>query len=105
MEEKRYDKVKYGVCIYQLKELYSIDYILENIDYAVSHMDEDSMVLGAVTDDVKQGDYIRVAHCPSCGKMYSGYPAISRKDNTTEICSDCGVHEAFEDFKKGKVEK
>ena len=36
--------------------------------------------------------------CPKCKKEYSGYPAISRRDNRTEICSDCGVAEAFEDF-------
>ena len=36
--------------------------------------------------------------CPSCGRMYSGYPALSRKDNKTEICPDCGTAEAFEDL-------
>lgn len=36
--------------------------------------------------------------CPVCGKEYTGYPAISRRDNTTEICPDCGVKEALEDF-------
>ena len=36
--------------------------------------------------------------CPRCGKEYDGYPAISRKDNKTEICPDCGIEEAFEDY-------
>lgn len=36
--------------------------------------------------------------CPICGKEYSGYPAISRRDNKTEICSDCGTAEAMQDF-------
>ena len=36
--------------------------------------------------------------CPRCGKEYDGYPAISRKDNKTEICSECGQDEAMEDF-------
>ena len=40
--------------------------------------------------------------CPVCGKMYSGYPALSRKDNKTEICSECGVREAIEAYKKWK---
>ena len=39
-------------------------------------------------------DEIRV--CPRCGKAYCGHPALSRLDNTTEICSDCGVREALE---------
>jgi predicted RNA-binding Zn-ribbon protein involved in translation (DUF1610 family) len=36
--------------------------------------------------------------CPKCGLAYSGYPATSRRDNETEICSQCGVVEAFEDL-------
>ena len=34
--------------------------------------------------------------CPVCGKEYSEYPALSRKDNTTEICPECGTREALE---------
>lgn len=34
--------------------------------------------------------------CPICGKKYDEYPAISRKDNETEICPDCGTIEALE---------
>lgn len=34
--------------------------------------------------------------CPSCGKPYAGYPALSRKDNQTSICPDCGIREALE---------
>lgn len=29
---------------------------------------------------------------------YSGHPAISRKDNKTEICPLCGTGEALMDF-------
>lgn len=43
--------------------------------------------------------------CPACGGYipnnltpgaYIG--ALSRRDNKTEICSDCGTREALEDF-------
>lgn len=34
--------------------------------------------------------------CPRCGKKYTGYPALSRKDNETLICPDCGVRESLE---------
>lgn len=37
--------------------------------------------------------------CPICKKKFI-YPAISRKDNKTEICPDCGVQEAIEDWQK-----
>lgn len=33
--------------------------------------------------------------CPKCGKYYIGYPALSRKDNKTEICSRRRVFEAL----------
>lgn len=36
--------------------------------------------------------------CPKCKQEYQGYPAISRRDNKTEICPDCGVREALEDY-------
>ncbi len=34
--------------------------------------------------------------CPICGKEYTAIPAISRKDNVTEICPECGTREALE---------
>ena len=41
------------------------------------------------------------AHCPSCGDHMPDHPgALSRKDNTTEICPQCGMDEAMESFVK-----
>lgn len=37
--------------------------------------------------------------CPSCNKEYSGSPALSRKDNQSKICPDCGMLEALDDAK------
>lgn len=34
--------------------------------------------------------------CPKCGKSYTARPAISREDNQTAICPDCGTREALE---------
>ena len=36
--------------------------------------------------------------CPRCGKTTTDYPATSRTDNETEICSMCGVDEALTDW-------
>ena len=36
--------------------------------------------------------------CPRCLKKWTGFPAIGRVDNETEICSPCGVEEGMEDF-------
>ena len=34
-------------------------------------------------------------YCPKCKKVYTGYPALSREDNKTCICPDCGTYEAL----------
>jgi predicted RNA-binding Zn-ribbon protein involved in translation (DUF1610 family) len=36
--------------------------------------------------------------CPKCGKHYTQFPALSRRDNATWICPDCGKDEAMEDY-------
>lgn len=33
--------------------------------------------------------------CPICHKMTDEYPALSRKDNKTHICTRCGQTEAL----------
>ena len=33
--------------------------------------------------------------CPICGKSYIGHPALSRTDNETLICPDCGTRQAL----------
>ena len=42
-------------------------------------------------DNVRQ---IRV--CPLCGAAYNEPPALSRTDNETLICPDCGTRQALE---------
>ena len=37
-------------------------------------------------------------NCPRCKKDYTEYPALSRVDNKTNICSKCGTAEAMWDF-------
>lgn len=36
--------------------------------------------------------------CPVCGQEYSEHPALSRADNETLICPDCGTREALADM-------
>ena len=40
--------------------------------------------------------------CPICGNEYTEHPAISRKDNITEICPACGTKEALGAFFESK---
>ncbi len=42
-----------------------------------------------------------MAKCPKCKKRYArNKGALSRRDNKTEICPDCGFKEAIEDAKR-----
>lgn len=34
--------------------------------------------------------------CPKCEKTYTGHPALSRSDNETPICPECGTREALD---------
>jgi len=41
--------------------------------------------------------------CAYCTRKVFEYPATSRRDNTTEICSNCALKEALMDFAKREV--
>lgn len=49
--------------------------------------------------------------CPRCGEVprlddqyfHRGFGALSRLDNKTYICSDCGVEEAMENFARNEL--
>ena len=34
--------------------------------------------------------------CPICGHPYTDHPALSRLDNVTLICPECGTRQALE---------
>ena len=34
--------------------------------------------------------------CPKCGCTYTERPALSREDNETLLCPDCGIRESLE---------
>ena len=36
--------------------------------------------------------------CPVCGGLLTAHPALSRKDNKTKVCPDCGIREALSAF-------
>ena len=40
---------------------------------------------------------MKKARCPKCGSWYTEPPALSRTDNETLICPECGMREALED--------
>ena len=45
---------------------------------------------------MRDNSIARLAVCPICGRAYHGAPALSREDNTTLICPDCGTRQALQ---------
>lgn len=45
---------------------------------------------------MKNTNEIRIKICPRCGSAYHGAPALSRQDNETLLCPDCGTREALD---------
>lgn len=52
-----------------------------------------------------EDNHIAIKVCPKCKKIYSEPYAISRVDNETHICSDCGTREALESIGVYKEEQ
>jgi len=44
---------------------------------------------------MRENKIIRISVCPRCGQAYRD-PALSRIDNETLICPDCGTREALD---------
>ena len=45
---------------------------------------------------MKENNIAETKICPHCREAYHGHPAVSRIDNETLICPDCGTREALE---------
>lgn len=43
--------------------------------------------------------------CPICGTTYTAVPALSREDNQTPICPDCGTRQALASIGVGPEEQ
>ncbi len=54
---------------------------------------------------MKENNVTEIKICPRCRKAYHGYPATSRLDNETSICSDCGTREALESLGISRAEQ
>ena len=43
--------------------------------------------------------------CPLCGSIYFDTPALSRADNKTAICPDCGIRQSLDSIGVAKEEQ
>ena len=41
---------------------------------------------------------LELQRCPKCKKEFTEHPALSREDNETEVCPECGIKEALEAY-------
>lgn len=62
------------------------------------YLDENNIIKYEVIEKMvkEHNNSLKESVCPNCGKTFTEPPAISRKDNKTEICSDCGQAEAIQ---------
>ena len=75
----------------------AIEYLHDEIDMTIEELEFFGVTL--TREEKKEHEWERT--CPVCGNRYSEYPALSRRDNETYICPECGVNEALEDFLGG----
>lgn len=52
-----------------------------------------------------KNDILKISVCPLCKENFRGVPALSRRDNKTQICPDCGTREALESIGVSKEEQ
>ena len=53
----------------------------------------------------KENNFLQEEICPYSENIYTGCPALSRKDNKTYICPDCGTREALTELVIGPDEQ
>lgn len=103
----RYDAIRSGVdeALRTNSGLWSTtNKVLEESGFAPLEISE-QVIIGEIVDEVaasladKEREVGRV--CPRCREEYYEWPALSRRDNKTEICPACGVAEAMEDSGHG----
>ncbi|MCH3997915.1 MAG: hypothetical protein LKF15_10570 [Lachnospiraceae bacterium] len=54
---------------------------------------------------MKENNIAHLRVCPICGRTYGEVPALSRIDNKTLICPDCGTRQALESIGVDKDEQ
>ena len=92
---EKYGATRLSAIIFNLRYRYNLNIVNERISFVDRYG----------TKSHYDNYYLNSKVCPKCLRGIDGYPAISRKDNKTEICSKCGELEALEDFSKYLIER
>lgn len=67
-----------------------------NREYAM--IIKDYKLAQSILEDINDSRFKIYNVCPICKHEYDGYLALSRKENKTPICSECGMKEAIVNF-------
>lgn len=78
----------------------AIQYLHDTMDMTIEELEFFGVTLTREEKDEHEWDRT----CPVCGRRYSEYPSLSRRDNETYICPACGLEEAIEDYFGGDEE-
>ena len=78
-----------------------IEFLHDDVDMTIEELEFCGIYLTEEEIEMYEWEHT----CPKCGKRYSGYPALSRRDNKTLICPECGVYEAMCDYLEKEGEK
>lgn len=85
-----------------MESLLDLPRVLEHTSSLIDAKRYDDMDLLRDGLDLLHGSVARkifeIQRCPKCGMEFTEYPALSRVDNETEICPECGVREALETY-------
>lgn len=66
-------------------------YIGKNVYHICQHAENLEIIGAKVFPVVNEED------CPKCSNLLGDRPALSRRDNKTKICSECGQREAMKE--------
>ena len=80
---------EFGNTVRQLSTVVNDAYVFDTLEQAID-----------MINDCHLKNFVPFRMCPKCYREYREPPAISRVDDKTEICGNCGMLEALDDFLK-----
>lgn len=104
MEMTNFGKLKAEDILEEIYDNERVSKIEGNVTKSIENMLYDEYKVEKITYDALVNEVelllsdIPYDECPICGNSIGKYPAISRKDNKTRICSNCGTNEALTAF-------
>lgn len=82
-----------GTSHIKLVEFSAREGVMEKCGQAATVADQEFATRQATTRKTRKPRKARV--CPRCGGDLGRFPALSRADDETDICSECGTEEAM----------